>query len=328
MKIITFEEHASDPDISAATRMALLETAPYIKDFAPPKLKDPGVLHELSEKRLADMDANGIDMQVLSLSDYPQLLHPAEAVPLCRAANDRLGAAVAMHPDRFAAFATLPLSDPKAASDELERAVTEYGFKGALINGRPEAGPRFLDDPKYAPVLAKADELRVPLYLHPGFPYTAVTETYYAGFNPVVSARLASYGWGWHNEAGVHLFRLILSGAFDKYPDLKVISGHWGEMVPFFLDRLDECLPPDVSGLTRTIGDTFRKHVYVTPSGMFTLPHLNFIIETLGADRILFAVDFPYLPNENARSFLETAPICREDKEKIAHGNAESLLRL
>lgn len=328
MRIIAFEEHSTDVDIAAASRGELLKMAPYIKDFAPPKLKSHDVLEDRGEARLAGMDANGIAMQVLSLSDYPQVLAPEQAVPLCQAANDRLASTVRAHPDRFGAFATLPLSDPVSAAAELERVVLRHGFRGALINGRPEAGPRFLDYPSYAPVLSKAHELSVPLYLHPGFPYRAVEEIYYAGFKPVVGARLATFGWGWHNEAGIHVLRLILSGAFDRYPNLKVIAGHWGEMVPFFLDRLDAALPPEVTGLKRTISDTFREHIFVTPSGMFMLPHCKFILETLGSDRILFSVDYPYLPNDGAREFLERATISQADRKKIAHENAERLLRL
>lgn len=327
MKIITLEEHANDPQLAAATQSALLDMAPFIKNFAPPALI-PGALEDIGAGRIADMDAHGIDRQVLSFSNYPQVLPPAQAVALCRAANDRLDAAVRAHPNRFAAFATLPLSDPAAAAAELERTVTQLGFKGALISGRPEAGPRFLDDEKYEPVLAKASELRAPLYLHPGFPYKAVVDTYYDRLDPVVTANLATFAWGWHNEPGVHILRLILSGAFDRHPNLRVIAGHWGEMVPFFLARLDASLPPATTGLKRSISGTFKDQVYVTPSGMFTLPEFKYILETLGAERILYSADYPYLPNQGARAFLENAPISQADKEKIAHGNAEKLFNL
>lgn len=222
----------------------------------------------------------------------------------------------------------MPLSDPQAAAAELERAVKTLGFKGALIIGRPDKEAVFLDAPQYMPVLAKAGELRVPLYLHPGFPCREVQSVYYGGFNPVVTARLSSYGWGWHNEAGIQVLRLIISGAFDTVPGLTVIAGHWGEMVPFFLDRLNASLPKEITGLKRTITETFKDQVYVTPSGMFTLPHFKFILDVLGADRILYSVDYPYLPNGGARKFLETAPISQAEKEQIAHGNARRLLRL
>ncbi|MDR1045195.1 MAG: amidohydrolase family protein [Candidatus Adiutrix sp.] len=328
MKLIMLEEHATDPAITEATKHMLHEAAPYILDFDPTRHENAQILENLDQNRIADMDANGIDIQVISLSNYPQLLSSEEAVPLCRAANERLAAAVKKYPDRFAAFASLPLSNPAAAAAELERTVTAHGFKGALILGRPGVGPVFLDDPRYMPVLAKAGELQVPLYLHPGFPQRDVQNIYYAGLNPVVTVPISTYGWGWHNEAGIQVLRLILSGAFDTIPGLTVIAGHWGEMVPFFLDRLDAALPKDVTGLKRTIIETFRDQIYVTPSGMFTMPHFMFIMDVLGADRILYSVDYPYHPNGGARGFLETAPISQTDREKIAHRNAERLLRL
>ena len=215
---------------------------------------------------------------------------------------------------------------PDAAADELRRAVVDLGLKGALLTGRP--GPTFLDDSRYEPVLAALAELRVPLYVHPGPPLPQVREPYYSGFDKGVSARLSLFGWGWHNEAGVHVIRLILSGVLDRFRDLQLISGHWGEMVPFYLQRMDDTMLPEVTGLARTITDTYRQQVYVTPSGMLNLPHFRFIQEVVGIDRIMFAVDYPYLTNTGARRFLEALPIADEEKAKIAHRNAEALLRL
>ncbi|EHG8447699.1 amidohydrolase [Salmonella enterica subsp. enterica] len=337
MKIISIEEHVLDADLARACQKAMSVQAPYYADWALPSKDDPQVrlassqtattlAGDMAEKRLADMDANGIDMQILSYSNAPQLLAPAEAIPLSRAANDKLAAAVKAHPTRFGAFATLPWSDPQAAADELKRCVHTLGFQGALITGRP--GDTFLDDPFYLPVLAAAAELNVPLYTHPGVPLPTVQKAYYAGLSPDVSARLSLFGWGWHAEPGVQLVRMILAGVFDKLPTLQIIAGHWGEMVPFFLARLDDTMPQNVTGLSRTITQTFTQQVYVTPSGMFDLPHLQFILQVVGADRVIYSVDYPYLPNRGAREFLETAPCCQADKEKIAHGNAEKLFNL
>ncbi len=344
MKIICLEEHTLDAGLDAATRAAQFAEARYLADLGgqaedtPPA---PGADHpqlvfglrtmarlaaDLGAGRIAEMDRHGIDMQVLSYSNTPQLAPPDQAVSLTQAANDRLAAAVRAHPARFAGFAALPWQDPAAAVAELTRAVQELGFKGALLIGRP--GATFLDDPRYDPVLAKLSELKVPLYVHPGIPLPQVREPYYGGLGNTVSARLSLFGWGWHNEAGVHAIRMILAGVFDRHPDLQVISGHWGEMVPFYLDRMDESLPQLETGLSRTITQTYREHFYVTPSGMLTLPQFNFTLAVLGADRIMFAVDYPYLTMDGARSFLETLPIDAADKAKIAHGNAEALLRL
>ena len=343
MKIICLEEHATDAAIGKASQAAQIREAPYVADLgsrtggrpaAPdedrPRLRDmPDIMplaHDMGQDRIADMDANGIDMQILSYSNASQLLPADNAVELTRAANDRLAAAVRANPARFAAFATLPWGEPEAAARELDRTVTDLGMKGALLIGRP--GQTFLDDARYAPVLARLALLRVPLYVHPGPPLPQVREPYYGGFGKGVSARLSLFGWGWHNEAGIHVIRLILSGVFDRFRDLQVISGHWGEMVPFYLQRMDDALPRDVTGLSRTITETYRQHVTVTPSGMLNLPHFTFIRDVLGIERMMFAVDYPYLTNTGARRFLETLPIGDDEKARFAHRNAETLLRL
>ncbi len=343
MKIICLEEHALDPAIAKATRDAQFAEAPYMADLEGPIQDQPDSFHDdrphlapnkmimeraadMDTHRLAQMDQHGIDMQILSYSNPLQLAPVVQGVALTRAANSRLAEAVRSHPTRFAGFATLPWQDPQAAAMELERAVTQLGMVGALLIGRP--GPTFLDDPRYEPVLAKLNDLKVPLYVHPGAPLPQVQQPYYGGFDNEVTARLSLFGWGWHNEAGVHVIRMILAGVFDRFPNLQVISGHWGEMVPFYLQRLDDALPLEMTKLSRTITETYKTHVYVTPSGMLNLPHFEFIHKVLGAERILYAVDYPYLTLTGARRFLETLPTSQEDREKIAHGNAEALFRM
>ena len=343
MKIICLEEHTADAELAKASQAAQMRHAGYMADLAsrvtgpPADAADdrPGMravadiptrLRDVGTGRMADMDANGIDMQILSYSDASQLAPAEEAADLTRAANDRLAEAVRAHPTRFAGLATLPWQDPEGATDELERAVTELGLKGALLIGRP--GETFLDDRRYEPVLARFDALRVPLYVHPGPPLPQVRDPYYGGLDKGVSARLSLFGWGWHNEAGIHVIRLMLSGAFDRHRNLQVISGHWGEMVPFYLQRMDDAMPREVTGLSRTLTDTYRQHVHVTPSGMLNLPHFRFIHEVVGINRILYAVDYPYLTNTGARRFLERLPVSHEDRAKIAYRNAEALLGL
>jgi predicted TIM-barrel fold metal-dependent hydrolase len=174
----------------------------------------------------------------------------------------------------------------------------------------------------------RVENAKVPIYVHPGFPLPQVREPYYGGFEKEVTARLSTFAWGWHNEAGIQVIRMILSGKFEKYPDLQVISGHWGEMVPFYLQRMDDTIPQDATGLSHNITETYRTHVYVTPSGMLNLPHFEFIYKVVGADRILHSVDYPYLTLTGARYFIENLPIGEKDRENIAHGNAETLLGL
>ncbi len=318
MRVITLEEHFWTGAIRDANRHAMPRAQ---AGAAPEKLSD------LGGHRLADMDAGGIDVQVLSVTaPATQELDPATAVALARDANDQLAEAISAHPDRFAGFATLPTPDPAAAAGELARTVTSLGFKGALINGH--TGGRFLDDQAYWPIFERAEALGVPVYLHPTYPTAEVMRAYYAGFETPVSLALATAGWGWHAETGLHVLRLILGGVFDRFPSLQVIIGHMGENIPFSLARADERLSPVATGLKRRVGDYFRENFYITTSGYFTDPPLLCALMVLGADRIMFSVDYPFSDNLRGRTFLDHAPISEADREKIAHGNAERLLGL
>jgi predicted TIM-barrel fold metal-dependent hydrolase len=325
MRIIALEEHFQSAAIKAAVARLLpgLQTVALMPPYDPPDSR----LEDLGAERLRRMDAMGVDIQALS---YPssgiQLLPAAESVALARELNDELAGAIQAHPDRLAGFAALPTPDPEAAANELARATRTLGFKGAMIGGR--TNDRFLDDPQFYPILEAAEALEVPIYLHPGMPSKEVRNAYYAGFDADVSAGFATFGWGWHMETGIHALRLILGGVLDRFPRLQLILGHWGEMVPFFLARTDEALSPATKHLQRRIADYFVEQVYVTPSGMFTLPPFLLTLQIMGADRIMYSVDDPYVATNQARTFLENAPISPADKEKIAHGNAERALNL
>jgi predicted TIM-barrel fold metal-dependent hydrolase len=320
MRVIALEEHFWTPEIAAAVsgrrHPDAASGSPLAADLA-----------DLGERRLAAMDAAGIDVQVIShTTPGVQSLDPDTAVPLARHANDRLAAAVREHPDRFAGFATLPTPAPEAAADELERAVAELGFKGAMINGHT-AG-RFLDDPAFAVLLERAERLGVPLYLHPTEPVAAVREAYYDGLSPAVGWLLGAAAWGWHAETGLHVLRMVLAGVFDRHPRLQLVIGHMGEMLPFMLARIDDNLPPRVTGLDRLPSEYILANVHVTTSGLFSVPPLLCALMVLGAERVLFSVDWPYAPNDAGRRLLEIAPLSSSDLERIAHGNAERLLQL
>jgi uncharacterized protein len=285
-------------------------------------------LIDLDAKRIAAMDAAGIEMQVLSLnSPGVEQLDEAEAVSLAREANDHLAKAVKKHPNRLAGLATLPTATPDVAANELERMVQNYGFKGGVINGHNRG--RYLDDAFFWPILERAEALRVPLYLHPTPPPQRVVEAYYTGnYSPEVAAQFSTAAWGWHIETAIHVLRIILSGAFDRYPGLKLIIGHLGEALPFMLPRLNNSLPKETTKLARPVGDYLRNNVYYTISGFNFTPAFLDLWFQVGVDQIMFSVDYPYASMEAARAFLEQLPLSPADKERIAHGNAERLLGL
>ena len=276
------------------------------------------------------MDRNGITVQVLSKAGAhmrPSADHfeGKEATAFARKFNDAFAKKIAARPDRFAAFAHLAASIPEAAADELERTVTEYGFKGALINGTIR-GP-FLDDPKFAPLLARAEKLDVPIYMHPGMPPDEVRKAYYEGFPKNISFGLATFAWGWHYETALHVMRLAVSGILDKYPRLNFIIGHMGEGLPVMLARCEHQFPNDVSYLSRPLSKTITDQVYITSAGFFTNPPFVAALETFGIDRLMFSVDYPYASNAEGR-FLDNVPLRAGDLEKFAHGNADRPLKL
>ena len=293
-----------------------------------PQLDDQ--LRDLGRKRLADMDANGIDMQVIShVAPAAQGLPGPEGPTRAREANDLLAAAIREHPDRFAGFATLPTADPKAAANELDRAITELGFAGALVNSTLGSNGAFLDDARFEPLLASFERLDAPLYLHPAPPSAALRDALYAGLPPAVAGRLATGAWGWHAEAGLHVLRMIATGVFDRHPGLRLIVGHCGEMIPFMLDRIDAMLRVDtVDSMALAPSEYFARNIWVTTSGLFSIPPVMCTIGVLGVDRVLFSVDYPFGSNAAGRALLDKLPLATADLAKVAGGNAARVLNL
>ena len=271
------------------------------------------------------MDAAGIDVQVLSLSGSLDRLDPAVATALARDTNGKLADAVRAHPDRFAAFATLALQEPEKAALEFERCVRQMGFKGALVNGTTNG--LFLDHPRFTPLFETAQALDVPVYLHPAPPPEEVRKAYFSRLPANSGFILSTAGWGWHAETGMHCLRLIVSGLFDRFPKLKIIIGHMGEALPFYIVRADAFLAHSATHLKRRVSEYFHEHFYITTSGCFSLPPFLCALQVAGADRILFSVDYPYDSNAAGRTFLNALPVSAEDKAKISHGNAERLLK-
>jgi predicted TIM-barrel fold metal-dependent hydrolase len=275
-------------------------------------------LLDISGQRLKLMDETGLDVQVLSLTT--PALHDlgVESVAMARRINDSLAEAVARHPARFEAFATLPVAHPDEAAAELERCVRSLGFTGTMLCGR--VGEQNLDHPAFAPIFESAEKLAVPVLLHPRIPPMAVRASYYSGFKPEVDAAFATFGLGWHYDAGIQFIRLLLAGTFDRMPGLQVILGHWGELVLFYAERLTAM--DRFSGLAHPISTYLRKNLYVTASGMFLPHYLARAAAVVGHDRLLFSTDFPYQyrPGSDARKFLETCGLSKSEKAGFAHG--------
>jgi predicted TIM-barrel fold metal-dependent hydrolase len=282
-------------------------------------------LRDLGKRRLAAMDAGGIDMQVLSLNQPGcQALDGTAAVAMARDSNDLLFETIKAHPTRFAGLAAVATTDPAAGAKELERAVTRLGMKGAMINGHTQGG-RFLDDKTFWPILECANALEVPIYLHPREPHPDAMKTYFKGCE-----ELAFAAWGFALDTCSHFLRLVFAGAFDAYPKLTFILGHMGEGLPFWLHRMDDhtILAAKRRGLKKTMAQYLTENLVITCSGNFSTPALVCSVMALGADNVLFAVDWPYESNRVGTDFLKQLPISEEDKAKIAHRNAERVLRL
>ena len=327
-QVIALEEHYLDAEVKPHITGIDVTRAPKIVE----RLDDVGA------GRIAEMDAAGIDMQVLSHgAPSVQKIADAElAARLARAANDRLAETVRAHPDRFAAFAALPTPDPKAAADELERTVTQLGFKGAMIHGLTNG--LFIDDKRFWPILERAAKLDVPLYMHPSIPHPAVIEAYYKDYVERFPTILRA-AWGFTVETATQGIRLILSGVFDEYPGLKVILGHLGEGLPMMLWRINMGFSRDsyqLAGATnealskagKSFRDYFCEHFYITTSGFFSNPALLCCVQELGIDRIMFSVDYPFVENRPGMEWLPHIPLCAEDRAKIMSGNAKRLLKL
>ncbi len=318
MKKIGVEEHFTTKDTLAHFRPPISFSDNDTGGEAEP-MSDRGTLADIAT-RLKDMDEAGIDMQVLSLGPGIEQYDAAFAIPLAEKTNDELAEVIRKYPDRFAGLASIAPQDPEAAADELERAVVMLGLKGAMI--KSHINGEYLDEPKYWVIFERAEKLGVPIYLHPKEPSPDMIKPYLA------YPELAGAMWGFAAEAGLHAMRLICSGVFDKYPGLKIILGHMGEALPFWLFRMDSKGPMSKSKLKKKPSEYVKDNFFISTSGMFSQPALICSYLALGADNILFAVDYAAESSVEAVEFIEAAPICPGDKEKICHLNAEKLFKL
>lgn len=332
MRIVALEEHFSLPMLHGPTGAGAPNLGVANDDNMPAVVRHVAAkIVDLGDGRIADMDRSGISVQVLSkagnhIGPSADLFEGGEAIAFARKFNDEFARKIAERPDRFAAFAHLPASIPEAAADELERTVRDFGFKGALISGTVRGA--FLDDPKFAPLLARAEKLDVPIYIHPGMPPADVRNAYYEGFSPKINFGLATFAWGWHYETALHVMRLAVAGIMDKYPRLNWIIGHMGEGLPAMLVRCEHQFSTDLSYLRRPLSKTITDQIYVTSAGFFTNPPFMAALATFGIDRLMFSVDYPYASHEDGRAFLDNLPLSPGDLAKFAHGNADRLLKL
>jgi len=285
-------------------------------------------IQDIGERRLADMDASGIDMQILGITaPGVQIFDAATGSALARSANDQLAEAIGRHPDRFAGLAAVAPQDPAAAAQELERAVNTLGLRGAIVNSHTHG--EYLDDAKYWPIFEAAEALGVPVYIHP----TTPPRTWIA---PFMERGLDGAIFGFAVETGLHVLRLIIAGVFDRFPRLRVVVGHLGEAIPYWLFRIDFMHAPmaaanrypGVKPLKRKPSEYFRDNIYVTTSGMAWEPVILFAQQVLGVDRVLYAMDYPYQYVPEEVQVTDNLPISDEDKKKLYQTNAERVFGL
>jgi uncharacterized protein len=331
VRIVGLEEHVVLPVLLDAWARAGVPPIPQLGYGDEPFARR---LRDIGDRRLADMDDQGVDVQVLSLaSPGVQNLAAADAVAVARQVNDTLAEVVAGNPERFHALAAIPTPAPDAAAAELERAVTRLGLRGAMLYGR--TGTMLADAPEFDDLYATAARLRVPLHFHPQTPVQPVLDAYYSGLGGV-GMGLATAGLGWYYDLGVQYLRMIFSGVFDRHPDLQVIAGHWGEVVLFYLDHTG--ILAHNARLERPLADYFRENFWVAGSGTVSERYLRWTAEVVGTERMLYSTDYPYTYGTRpggfpfldtsggvARSFLEQAPFTEDEKVAIGSGSWERL---
>jgi gamma-resorcylate decarboxylase len=316
---IAVEEHFAIPDTTDRSQRYQTD---YWKGLQPRLL-------DLHDRRLGEMDRTGIELEVISLNSngVQSVLDAAKAAELARKANDALAETIAKRPDRFAGLAALPMQDAQAAAEELERCVRDLKFKGALVNSYSQLGAPdtalYYDLPQYRPFWAVVERLGVPFYLHPRDPLPSRRQAYDG------HPWLIASPWGFAEETAMHALRLMGSGLFDEHPKLQIVLGHLGERIPYDLWRLDHRLRM-VPGrpARRSMGEYFRDNFHITTSGHFCTQSLVHAILTLGADRVLFAVDYPFEDHMQAAAWFDAADIAEADRRKIGRSNAMALFGL
>jgi len=325
---IATEEAFATPEQLEALRALMARTPQYDPDVWLAGMQTNGGvvsrrLLDLEDERLRIMDEAGVDMHLLAMtSTGVQQFEPDEAARIAEVGNDRLAEAIHRHPDRYAGLATVPVQDPKRAVREMERAITKLKLNGVMINSHTNG--EYLDEQTYWPILEAAAALEAAVYIHPRAPSPAMR-------GPYRKYQLEHAIWGYAVEVGLHAVKLLMSGVFDKYPTLRIVIGHMGENIPYALYRMDwmhSHYSFDRPKLKLTPGEYFRQNFMITTSGVNWVPALELCLKVLGADNIMWAVDYPYQETVEATRWLDDAPISDEDKAKIFHRNAERVFRI
>ena len=316
--LLGLEEHFATPELQRLNNIRFPKGVPRFD------------INDVGAGRIADMDAAGIAMQVLSaLTPGAQNIRGPEGVAYARRLNEWVAhEVIPAYPERFRAFATLPLSEPEAAPAELEHAVRNLGFLGAMTYGAVDG--KFLDHADFAPLLAKAEALDVPIYIHPNWASPAAMDLYYDNVgDPLVGRVLSGAGYGWHQEVALQCLRMIVSGVFDRHPRLQIIVGHMGEGLPFFYWRFGDDLARITEGrLEKPVQQYFHDNFWITTSAFFRDELLTLVLSVMGEDRVMFAVDYPFVSNKLGADWFRAVDLPRAAKEKIAHGNAERLFKI
>jgi 5-carboxyvanillate decarboxylase len=280
-------------------------------------------LLDIDAGRLANMDASGVDMHLLSLAlPGVQLFEASQAAALARLSNDQLSEAIHRHPTRFAGLACFASQNPQQAAKEMEHSINRLKLNGFLVNSHTANG--YLDEQRFWPILEAAEALGAPLYIHPRAPSDGMAA-------PFRDYRLEGAIWGYGIEAGTHALRLMLSGVLDRFPKLQIVLGHMGEALPFWLWRLDFMGAPGARagrGNKLKPSEYFKRNFSITTSGVEDPLALRFCIDKLGIDSIMWAIDYPFQPTAPAVAFIDSAPLTDQEREKVAHANAERIFRI
>ncbi|KAH6970542.1 hypothetical protein BKA56DRAFT_636212 [Ilyonectria sp. MPI-CAGE-AT-0026] len=322
LPFITLEEHVFTQfmwdKLQGTVKKGITTRDPFVE----------GRLLDVGNGRIATMDSNSIQTQVLSHIPSPATLQDMRRI------NEEIRDMKNGHPNRYQGFAFLSLHDPAEAAQELERCVKEFGFVGALFGNTLEDGT-FFDTPNFYPLYKKAQELDVPLYFHPAFPSLELTKNLFQGpYSEATAIQIGAWCYGWHATIAIHILRLFAAGIFDKFPRVKIVIGHMGETLPFMLDRI---IPqtanwPGAAERQRELRQVWDENIWITTSGMFALGPMACLLRTTKIDRIMFSVDYPLEGNDEGLRFIEdlraSGLVSEEDLEKIAYKNAKALLRI